>query len=40
MLTDGIYGKIVSLKEDYAIIKIAKDVEIKVSRYSISEILN
>lgn len=40
MLTDGIYGKIVSLKEDYAIIRIAKDVEIKVSRYSISEILN
>ena len=30
MLTDG----------NYAIIKIAKDVEIKVSRYSISEILN
>lgn len=39
MLTDGIYGKIVSLKEDYAIISIAKDVEIKVSRYSISEII-
>lgn len=39
MLTDGIYGKIISLKEDYAYVSIAKDVEIKVSRYSISEII-
>ncbi len=40
MLTGGIYGKIVSLKEDTAIINVAKDVNIKVSRYSISEIVN
>lgn len=40
MLTDGIYGEVISLKEDYVIVSIAKDVEIKVSRYSISEILN
>ena len=39
MLTGGIYGKIVSLKEDTAIINVAKDVNIKVSRYSISEIV-
>lgn len=39
MLTGGIYGKIVSLKEDTAIINVAKDVNIKVSRYSISEII-
>ncbi len=40
MLTGGIYGKIVNLKEDTAIINVAKDVNIKVSRYSISEIVN
>ena len=40
MLTGGIYGKIVSLKEDTAIINVAKDVNIKVSRYSISEIVS
>ena len=40
MLTGGIYGKIVSLKEDTAIINVDKDVNIKVSRYSISEIVN
>lgn len=40
MLTGGIYGKIVSLKEDTAIINVANDVNIKVSRYSISEIVN
>lgn len=40
MLTGGIYGKIVSLKKDTAIINVAKDVNIKVSRYSISEIVN
>ncbi len=39
MLTDGIYGKIVTLGEDTAIINVAKDVNIKVSRYSISEII-
>ena len=40
MLTGGIYGKIVSLKEGTAIINVDKDVNIKVSRYSISEIVN
>ncbi|MDO5048206.1 MAG: preprotein translocase subunit YajC [Anaerococcus sp.] len=40
MLTGGIYGKIISLGEDTVIINVAKDVNIKVSRYSISEILN
>ena len=40
MLTGGIYGKIVSLNEETAIINVAKDVNMKVSRYSISEIIS
>ncbi len=39
MLTDGIYGKLVLVKEDYVILNIAKDCDIKVSRYSIKEIV-
>lgn len=39
MLTGGIYGKIKSVKEHYVMLEISKDVIIKVSRYSISEII-
>lgn len=39
MLTGGIYGKITSIKDDYVMLEIAKGVIIKVSRYSISEII-
>ena len=39
MLTDGIFGKVKAVKDDYLMLEIAKDVVIKVSRYSISEII-
>lgn len=39
MLTDGIYGKIIRINDEFAILEIAKGIEIKVSRYSISEII-
>lgn len=39
MLTGGIYGKITRVNKDYVMLEVAKDVEIKVSRYSISEII-
>ncbi len=39
MLTGGIYGTLTRVKEDYVMVEIAKNTEIKVSRYSIKEIL-
>lgn len=39
MLTDGIYGKLTRVAEDYVMVEIAKNTEIKVSRYSIKEIV-
>lgn len=38
MLASGIFGKIKKIEQDYVILEIAKDVEIKVSRYSITYI--
>lgn len=35
----GLYGKIVSVNEEFAIVNVAKDVNIKISRYSIKEII-
>ena len=39
MLTRGIYGTLTRVREDYVMVEIAKNTEIKVSRYSIKEII-
>lgn len=39
ILTDGIYGQVTKLSDDYVMLRVAKDVEIKVSRFSIQEIV-
>lgn len=39
MLTGGIFGKVKSIDNDYVMLEVAKGVVIKVSRYSISEII-
>lgn len=39
MLTDGVYGRLTQVKKDFVRMEIAKGVEIKVSRYSIKEII-
>ncbi|MDO5718752.1 MAG: preprotein translocase subunit YajC [Tissierellia bacterium] len=40
MLTDGIYGKLVKVDKDFVMLEIAKGTVIKVSRYSIKEIID
>ncbi|MDO5716001.1 MAG: preprotein translocase subunit YajC [Tissierellia bacterium] len=39
MLTDGVYGVLTLVRDDYVMLKVAKGVELKVSRYSIKEII-
>lgn len=39
MLASGLYGKITLVKDDYVKVELAKDLEIKASRYSISQII-
>ena len=39
MLTGGIYATLTRVREDYVMVEIAKNTEIKVSRYSIKEII-
>ncbi len=36
----GLYGEITALKEDYATLKIADKVEVKVSRSGIGSVIN
>lgn len=39
MLTDGIYGEVTQVTQTYCYLRIAKNTEIKVSRFSIKEII-
>ena len=40
MTAGGIFGKVVSVKEDYVVVEIAKKTEIRVSRNSIARVLS
>jgi preprotein translocase subunit len=39
ILLGGIYGRVIKMSEDTAIVNIAKDVDIKVDRSAIKEVV-
>lgn len=39
LLASGIFGRVKKIQEEYVILEIAKNVEVKASRYSISQII-
>ena len=39
LLASGILGRVKKIQEEYVILEIAKNVEVKASRYSISQII-
>ncbi|EHR32547.1 preprotein translocase subunit YajC [Helcococcus kunzii] len=40
MISNGLYGKITSVKDDIVFVELAKGIEVKASRYSISRIIS
>lgn len=39
LLASGIFGRVKKIQEEYVILEIAKNVEVRASRYSISQII-